>query len=131
MASAGVQAAEIARVCEARRLDVATFLTLDTIEYLKRGGRISGASAAIGTLLSVKPIIEVKDGKVETVDKVRTRSKARERLIELLCVRPMERLALLHTPNAEGEAFRDEMVGRVPGGIDPANVTIDLVGSSI
>lgn len=131
MARMGVGAGEIARVLEERRGDLAIMLALDTLTYLKRGGRISGASAAIGTLLSVKPIIELKDGKVETVDKVRTRGKARERLIELLCVRPMERLAILHTTNAEVEAFRDEIVARVPGGIDSANVTIDLVGSSI
>lgn len=131
MAVAGVQAAEIARVCEARRHDVATFLTLDTIEYLKRGGRISGAQAAIGTLLSLKPVIEVKDGKVETVDKVRTRGKARARVIDLVCTRPIERLSVLHTTNAEVEAFRDEIVARVPGGIDSANVTIDLVGPSV
>ena len=131
MSCAGVQAAEIARVCEARRLDVATFLTLDTIEYLKRGGRISGAQAAIGTLLSLKPVIEVKDGKVDTVDKVRTRVKARARVIDLVCTRPIERLSVLHTTNAEVEAFRDEIVARIPGGIDPANVTIDLVGPSV
>jgi DegV family protein with EDD domain len=131
MARLGVSAAEIARVCEARRSDIATFVALDTLEYLKRGGRISGAQAMIGTLLSVKPIIEVKDGKVETADKVRTRGKARERVIELVCTRPIERLSILHTTNAEVEAFRDEIVARVPGGIDPANVTIDLVGASV
>jgi DegV family protein with EDD domain len=131
MGRLGVGAAEIARVLEERREDVATFVALDTLEYLKRGGRISGAQAAIGTLLSVKPIIQVKDGKVETAERVRTRGKARERVIELICVRQMERLAVLHTTNADVEAFRDEIIGRVPGGIDPANVTIDLVGASV
>ncbi len=131
MATAGVQAAEIARVCEARRADIATVLTLDTLEYLKRGGRISGAQAAIGTLLSLKPIIEVKDGKVETVDKVRTRGKARTRVIDTLCVRPVERLSVLHTTNADVETFRDELVARIPGGIDPSMVTIELVGPSV
>ncbi|HET9436194.1 MAG TPA: DegV family protein [Candidatus Limnocylindrales bacterium] len=131
MAEAGVGAGEIARVLEERRSDVAMIVALDTLEYLKRGGRISGAQAAIGTLLSMKPIIEVKDGKVETADKVRTKSKARERLIELVCVRPMERLSILHTTNADVEGFRDLLLPRVPGGIDPANVTIDLVGPSV
>ena len=65
--------------------------SLETLEYLKKGGRISGAQAAIGTLLSVKPIIAVKDGVVETADKPRTRSKARERCIELITERPIER----------------------------------------
>lgn len=131
MAEAGNSADTIARACEDRRSDVVTMVALDTLEYLKRGGRISGAQAAIGTLLSLKPIIEVKNGKVETVDKVRTRGKARERVIELLIARPMERLSVLHTTNAEVEAFRDELVRRVPGGIDPSKVTIDLVGPSV
>lgn len=131
MGRLGVHAAEIARVCEERRSDVAMFVALDTLEYLRRGGRISGAAAAIGTLLSFKPIVEVKDGKVESADRVRTRGKARERLIELVCTRPMERLSVLHTTGADVEAFREAIVARVPGGIDPANVTIDLVGPSI
>jgi DegV family protein with EDD domain len=131
MAAVGVGAAEIARVCEERRDDVAMIVALDTLEYLKRGGRISGASAAIGTLLSVKPIIEVKDGKVETADKVRTRGKARERVIEMVCTKPIERISILHTTNAEVEAFRDALLPRIPGGIDPSKVTIDLVGPSV
>jgi len=131
MAGMGVGAAEIARVCEERRTDVAMIVALDTLEYLKRGGRISGAKAAIGTLLSVKPIIEVKDGKVEQAAQVRTRGKARETVIEMICVRPIERMAVLHTTNADVEAFREAIMARVPGGIDPANVSIDLVGPSV
>ena len=131
MAAMGVGAAEIARVCEERREDIAMIVALDTLEYLKRGGRISGAQAAIGTLLSLKPIIDVKDGKVETADKVRTRGKARERVIEMVCVRPVERLSILHTTNAEVEAFRDALLPRIPGGIDPSKVSIDLVGPSV
>ena len=80
MAAAGRSAADIAAVLEDRKADLNLYVALDTLEYLKRGGRISGSQAAIGTLLSVKPIITIKDGKVDTVDKVRTRSKARERV---------------------------------------------------
>lgn len=130
-AAEGASAAAIVGELEARRDDIAIYLALDTLEYLKRGGRISGAQAAIGTLLSVKPIISVPKGVVETVDRVRTRGKARERLIELLCSRPIERLALLHTTDSGVEAFADEIVGRVPGGIDRSNVSIDLVGPSV
>ena len=108
-----------------------TYLALETLEYLKKGGRIRGAQAAIGTLLSVKPIIRVKDGVVDTVDKVRTRAKARERLIELICERPIERLAILHTMNPDVEAFRDTLLERVSGALDPADVTIHLVGPSV
>jgi fatty acid kinase fatty acid binding subunit len=131
MAAMGVSAAEIAAVLERRRDDLQVYLALETLEYLKRGGRISGAQAAIGTLLSVKPIIEIKDGKVETVERVRTRGKARERLVELFAARPMERLSILHTTNADVEEFAQALIARVPGGIDRSKVSIDLVGPSV
>jgi len=129
MAAAGASADEIATTLERRRADLQVYLALETLEYLKRGGRISGAQAAIGTLLSVKPIIEIKDGRVETTERVRTRGKARERLIELFGGRPIERLSILHTTDADVEQFADEIVRRL--GIDRSKVTIDLVGPSV
>jgi DegV family protein with EDD domain len=129
MAKGSASAAEIAATVTRRRDDLQVYLALETLEYLKRGGRISGARAAIGTLLSVKPIIEIKDGQVETADRVRTRGKARERLIELLTQRPIERLSILHTTSAGVEEFADELVAKA--GIDRSKVTIDLVGPSV
>src|SRR4029079_788673 len=131
MAAAGASADEIATTLERRRADLQVYLALETLEYLKRGGRISGAQAAIGTLLSVKPIIEIKDGRVETAERVRTRGKAREKLVELLAVRPMERLSVLHTTNADVAEFVEQIIPRVPGGIDRSKVTIDTVGPSV
>lgn len=131
MARMGVSAAEIVRVLESRVPDMKMFVVLETLEYLRKGGRLSGARAAIGTLLSVKPIIRVVAGVVDTADRVRTRSKARERCIELICERPIERIAILHTISPDVDAFRDEVVARAPGGIDPAHVQVALVGPSI
>ena len=131
LASEGKSAAEIAAALEARVPDLRTYLALETLEYLRKGGRISGARAAIGTILSVKPIIEVRGGAVDTVDRIRTRNKARERLIALTATGPIERLAVLHTTNADVEAFRDQLVAAIPGGIDPAKVSIDLVAASV
>ena len=131
MSSAGASAGDITTVLEGRRPDLQVYLALETLEYLKRGGRISGAQAAIGTLLSVKPIIEIKDSRVETTERVRTRGKARERLVELLIARPIERLSILHTTNADVEGFAEQLIPRVPGGIDRSKVTIDLVGPSV
>jgi DegV family protein with EDD domain len=131
MASDGRSAAEIAETLNRRREDLQVYLALETLEYLKRGGRISGAQAAIGTLLSVKPIIEIKDGRVETAERVRTRGKAREKLVELLAVRPMERLSVLHTTNADVDEFVEQIIPRIPGGIDRSKVTIDTVGPSV
>ena len=130
LAAEGRPAAEIAERLEARTGDMRIYLTLETLEYLKKGGRISGTQAAIGTLLSVKPIIRVQDGVVDTIDKVRTRTKARERMIELITERPIERLAILHTISPDVEAFRDEVLRRAPG-LSADDVTIDLVGASV
>ncbi|HET8913965.1 MAG TPA: DegV family protein [Ktedonobacteraceae bacterium] len=57
---------------------------LDTLEYVKRGGRIGAASAVLGNMLSVKPIISLKEGEVVTVERPRTRGKAFERIAQLL-----------------------------------------------
>ena len=131
LAAEGRSAAEIAEVLEARAPDMVMYVALETLEYLKKGGRISGAQAAIGTLLSVKPIIVVKHGVVETGDRVRTRSKARERLMEMVLARPVERLAILHTISPDVEAFRDELVSRIPNGPRVEDVEIALVGPSV
>jgi DegV family protein with EDD domain len=131
LAGRGVAATEIARVLTERTGDLNVFVALDTLEYVKRGGRISGTAAAIGTLLSVKPIITIKDGKVEALERVRTGSQAHERVIELLTVRPVERLAILSTPPSEPTPFRQEVIARMPGGVDPAGVSIQVVGPSV
>jgi len=131
MAAAGRTAAEIAATLDDRKADLNLYIALDTLEYLKRGGRISGTQAAVGTLLSVKPIITIRDGKVDRVEQIRTRSKARERVLELLSERPVERIAILHTIADDIDGFRDELVRRVPGGIDPAHVSIQPVGPSV
>src|SRR5258705_5668546 len=129
LAAGGMPAAEIAEVLTDRASDLRMYVALETLEYLKKGGRISGAQAAIGTLLSVKPIIAVEHGVVDTADRVRTRSKARERLVELICERPVEELAILHTMSPDVEAFRDLVAERA--GLDVANVSISLVGPSV
>ena len=133
MAASGAAAAEIAERIRVRLADVDLYVYLDTLEYLRKGGRLSAARAAIGTVLSVKPIITVRDGLVTMAEKPLTRTRARARVIELLTERPVERLAVLHTPTSppgEVAAFRDEVVARLPGGIDPAHVSIGLIGAS-
>lgn len=130
LAEADVPAAEIANALEERTQDLRIYFALETLEYLKKGGRISGTQAAIGTLLSVKPVIMLKHGEVTTVDKVRTRSKARERLIELVIEKPVERLSILQSVTPDIEAFRVELLRHLPN-IDPNSVSTELVGASV
>jgi DegV family protein with EDD domain len=131
MAAEGKAPGEIAEYLSGRAADLRMYVALETLEYLKKGGRISGAQAAIGTLLSVKPIIAVEGGVVETAERVRTRSKAREKLIEMITARPIERLEILHTVTPDVEAFRDEVVARATGSLDRSFVPIGLVGASV
>jgi DegV family protein with EDD domain len=130
LAEADVPASEIAAALEERAQDLRIYFALETLEYLKKGGRISGTQAAIGTLLSVKPVIMLKHGEVTTVDRVRTRSKVRERLIELVIERPIERLSILHSETPDIEAFRSELLTHIPD-VDPGSVSIELVGPSV
>ena len=131
LAKRGADATEIAGAVEDRKSDLDLYVALDTLDYLRKGGRISGAQAAIGTRLSVKPIITIRDGLVHTADKPRTRGKARERVLELLTARPIERLAVLYTPPANGEAFRREVLERLAGKVNPSYVSVQVVGPSV
>jgi len=129
LADEGVSAAEIARVIEHRKAQVDLYVALDTLEYLKRGGRISGTRAAVGTMLSIKPIITVRDGVVENADRVRTRLKARDRTLELLTAAPIERATILHTTRADVDEFHRMFLDR--SGLDPAMVQELTIGASV
>jgi len=129
LAETGVSAAEIAQTIEARKADVDLYVALDTLEYLKRGGRISGARAAVGAMLSIKPIITVIDGVVDNADRVRTRAKARERTLELLTQRPLDRATILHSTRADVEEFRDQFQER--SGLDSSRIQTMTIGPSV
>lgn len=86
------------------RQRIHVFAMLDTLEYIRRSGRVSWARARLGTLLQIKPIIELKSGRVFSRGEARTRQKGIQRLMEILRgLGDLERLAILHT-NAESDA---------------------------
>lgn len=129
LAAEGKSAAEIVAEVERRREDVVLYVVLETLEYLKRGGRISPARAAIGGVLSIKPIITVEDGVVDTADKPRTRGKARARLIELLNQKPADEVAILHGDAEDVDAFADELAAA--SGFPRERMTSYLIGPSV
>lgn len=129
MAAEGKSGAEIAAALEKRREDVTLYVVLETLEYLKRGGRISPARAAIGNVLSVKPIITLEQGVVETADRPRTRGKARERLLELLVATKPEKIAVLHGQAEDVDAFARDLGAAT--GVEPGNMQTYLIGPSV
>jgi DegV family protein with EDD domain len=94
-----------------------TFVTagLDTLEFLRRSGRMNVFLAGIGSLLKLKPILTMKQG-LPGSEKVRTSAKAIERLIKMLKSNlPLERFALLHTNAAEkAQAFKEQVAAFLP-----------------
>ena len=79
---------------------------LDTLEYLQRGGRIGRARALLGTMLSVKPLIGVRDGQLVPLENVRTRGKAQERIGQLVAeMGPLESLSIVQADAAAGDAL--------------------------
>jgi DegV family protein with EDD domain len=95
-ARAGAGPAEIVDELNATRGRLRILAVLETLEFLKRGGRIGRAAALAGTLLSVKPILSVRDGEVAPVERVRTTNGALRRLVELVVAQgPIERLGVI------------------------------------
>ena len=133
-AELGMQAALTA--VEATRRKIQVSAALDTLEYMKRSGRIPATVAMLGGLLSIKPMIELQDGEVKAIGRVRTTQQANERMVRSLLDGPaLERLAILHT-GAEPRAreFLNQLMQRasqsVPRDILMVNVTT-VIGTHV
>lgn len=115
---------EVIAAAQSARARVKLYAAIDTLEYLRRSGRVNTFVASIGTLLQIKPIIEVKEGIVSTVQRARTLSKATQVLIDLARAQvPLERLAVLHSNFPEGAAdLRERLKDIAP----PETITGDI-----
>lgn len=105
---------------------------LDTIDYLRRSGRMNAFMSGIGSLLQLKPILTMKNG-VPGSERVRTAQKAQARIIQMLEEhQPIERFALLHTnAAAEAEAFRSQISHLLPVGKGYSMNITPVIGSHI
>lgn len=106
-AAEGASLADCVALAEKARTHTGVYFAVDTLEFLHRGGRIGGGQRFLGSALNLKPILMLQHGRIEAVDRVRTRGKALDRVIELVAEQvkgksPI-RLATLHA-NAEQEA---------------------------
>jgi len=101
----GASVADCNALAEKARSHTGVYLTVETLEFLHRQGRIGGAQRFLGTALNLKPILTVEGGRVEPMDRVRTRGKALDRVVEIVAEKcagksPI-RIATLHadSPN--------------------------------
>lgn len=91
------------------------YFAVDTLEYLHRGGRIGGAQAFLGTLLNVKPLLTLANGRVEALERVRTKRKALDRMVEIAAQRTQEtgypyRVVVIHAQAADEAAYVAQLV---------------------
>jgi DegV family protein with EDD domain len=117
-AEAGASADAIVADVEAMAARARSYFLVPTLDYLQRGGRIGGAAALLGSILQVKPILEIHDGRVQVLERVRVLSKARERMLELTIDRcrrsPDPRLCVMHGDvPAEADAVAEELSRRL------------------
>lgn len=131
-AKAGKSLQECAEIARKASEHTGVFLLVDTLEFLHRGGRIGGGARFLGTALNLKPILEVQEGALEARERVRTKSKAVARLLELaeerIGGRTPLKLAVVHAnAEADAKALLDEATTR----LKPEQTAISAVSPSV
>lgn len=128
MAAAGAGPDEIVAAVESMSSRTRVYGVLDTLENLKKGGRIGGAQAMVGSMLSIKPLLDLSSGEVEEAGRQRTRKKALAWLHDTLAAAlPVEKLAVMH-----GEAPDiDQFVETLADIVDVDSLRIDKIGAVI
>jgi DegV family protein with EDD domain len=106
-AQAGESLTACQKIAENACAHSGVLFVVETLEFMRRGGRIGGAQAFLGTVLNIKPVLEMRNGQIEAVEKVRTKQKAIQRVVETVAERikgksPI-RLAATHA-NSEADA---------------------------
>ncbi len=107
VAAGGASAEEVAAAARARAAACASYFYVDTLEYLRRGGRVGHAAALVGGALAVKPLLTIEDGVVSSLERVRTSARALARLGDLAVAAAADRSAdvcVAHLANGERAA---------------------------
>ncbi|MBP7059062.1 MAG: DegV family protein [Lachnospiraceae bacterium] len=125
MAEQGKNAVEIREFLEATASDSSIYITVGTLEYLKRGGRLTSAVATIGTFLKVKPVLQIQGDKLDTYSMARTMKQAENKMLDAIEHDMKNRfndsdynnfiISIAHTQELkEAEKFREDVIRRFP-----------------
>jgi len=140
LAKEGKSAAEICKYLEDTKTDNSIYITIPTLKYLKRGGRITPAAAALGTLLNIKPILQIQGDKLDSYAKVLNMNQAKVRMINAIKKDIETRfselkaqgklvLEIAHTNNLkEALKFKEEVEAAIP---DVMLLTVDELSLSV
>lgn len=122
----------IAEIIRFKARHMEHLFTVEDLDYMARGGRVSKTSAVIGGLLNIKPLLHVEDGKLIPIEKLRGRKKVMKRLLELMEERgdrlQEQTIAICH---GDDEAFALEMKTMIQNAFSPKQIDIQMIGSVI
>ena len=135
MAKRGMGAKEIVDVLMAEKLEASIYITVDTLKYLKKGGRVTAAGAALGTVLNIKPVLQIQGDKLDAFAKVRGFKAAKKKMLDAMekdiNVRfsgKKVHLQAAYTCSAEeAEEWKKEIMERFPGyevHMDPLSLSV-------
>lgn len=139
MAEKGMTGAQIREILEDTRVDSSIYITVDTLKYLKKGGRITPAAAALGTLLKIKPVLTIQGEKLDAFSKARTMKQAKTTMVTAIAKDLEERfgdkegknlyLEVAHTDNEEAAMeFKRELEEMFP---EAGEVYVDALSLSV
>jgi DegV family protein with EDD domain len=112
----GLDAARIVQNLEVERQRVIVYVLLDTLTYLQKGGRIGRAQAFLGSVLNVRPLLQIRESEVEPVARVRSRQQGMAKMVELVQERcPLQSVSMMHSTALEGASeLRSRLVTMLP-----------------
>lgn len=127
MAKDGKTREEIVEHLEARKKNMKIYLTTDTLEYLSRGGRLSSVQATVGNILNIKPIIQLENGELKLLEKIRGKQKAITSIISKV-PSDVQKIGICHILDYE---FAEKMDSTLKEKFPHATITIDELGPVI
>ncbi len=131
VAASGASAEEVAAVAAKSAAAGSTYFYVDTLEYLRRGGRINSRSALIGSALAVKPILSIVDGEVASLERVRTASRALIRLEELTVAAAGPNQVDVAVGHLESAERANALAERLAERIDVRHLVVHEVGAVV
>jgi DegV family protein with EDD domain len=130
-AADGAEADDVASLIERRARASVSLFYVDTLEYLRRGGRIGAARAAMGQALQVKPILQILDGEVVPLERVRTSSKAIARLTELTLATTLGRSVEIAVQHLDAADRADALAATLAEALPHTRIVVCPLGAVV
>ncbi|MFN0093487.1 MAG: DegV family protein [Dehalococcoidia bacterium] len=129
LAAEGLDADTIVAALERRVPHIHVYAAVDTLEYLRRGGRIGRASSLLGSLLAIKPVLRIREGEILPFDRVRTKAKAIDRLVEVAVGTP--RISQVFVAGGDADLETGRLAERLRDALGSVRVIVSTIGPTV